>query len=75
MHVLIVFHGWFPRDDRPASGGAMRAWHHGEALRAAGHEVLWITREQDAVPGGPPTFASARHLSDYVATVRPDRIV
>ena len=75
MRVLLVFHGWLPRDDRPGSGGAIRAWHHGEALRAAGHEVLYLTRDQDAVPGGPPCFSNASELRQYAETVRPDRIV
>ena len=75
MRVLIVFHGWLPRPDRPASGGALRAWHHGEALRAAGHEVLYITRDQDAVEGGPPVFANTSQLRRYAKAVRPDRIL
>lgn len=75
MRVLIVFHGWLPRDDRPGSGGAIRAWHHGEALRAAGHEVLYVTRDQDSADGGPPTFANASELRRYAKAVRPDRIV
>ena len=75
MRVLVVFHGWLPRADRPASGGATRAWHHGEALRAAEHEVLYITRDQDAVDGGPPVFANASQLRRYAKSVRPDRIL
>ncbi len=75
MRVLIVFHGWLPQDDRPASGGALRAWHHGEALKAAGHEVLYVTRDQDHVEGGPPVFSSARHLRGYAKAVAPDRIL
>lgn len=75
MRVLIVFHGWLPRPDRPASGGALRAWHHGEALRAAGHEVLYITRDQDAVEGGPPVFANPSQLRRYARAVHPDRIL
>ncbi len=75
MRVLVVFHGWLPRKDRPASGGALRAWHHGEALRAAGHEVLYITRDQDHVDGGPPVFASPRQLRTYAQAVAPDRIL
>ncbi len=75
MRVLVVFHGWLPREDRPGSGGAIRAWHHGEALRAAGHEVLYVTRDQDVVEGGPPSFANASELRRYATAVRPDRIV
>lgn len=75
MRVLVVFHGWLPRDDRPASGGALRAWHHGEALREAGHEVLYVTRDQDHVDGGPPVFGSPRQLRAYALAVAPDRIL
>ncbi len=75
MRVLIVFHGWLPGNERPVSGGALRAWRHGEALTAAGHEVLWITRDQDHLPGGPPTFASPGELRRYAAAVKPDRIL
>lgn len=75
MRVLVVFHGCFPQGDRPVSGGALRAWHHGEALRAAGHEVLYVTRDQDRTDDGPPTFAGPRQLRDYARRVKPDRIV
>ena len=75
MRVLVVFHGWLPRADRPASGGALRAWHHGEALRADGHEVLYITRDQEAVDGGPHTFSNASALRLYAKSVKPDRIL
>ncbi|MCB9761711.1 MAG: glycosyltransferase [Alphaproteobacteria bacterium] len=75
MRVLLVFHGWLPRDDRPLSGGALRAWHHLQALQAAGHEVLLITRDQDAADGGPPVFAGPAQLRDYARRVAPDRIL
>lgn len=75
MRVLVVTHGSFPDGDRPVSGGALRAWNHGEALRAAGHEVLFITRDQDRTDSGPPTFAGPRQLRDYARRVKPDRIL
>jgi len=75
MRVLLVFHGWLPRDDRPVSGGALRAHYHREALLAAGHEVLLVTRAQDRLPGGPPTFDSPSALRRYAEAVRPDRIL
>ena len=72
MRVLVVFHGWLPQADRPISGGALRAWHHGEALKAAGHEVLYTTRDQDALDGGPPVFQSPAALRTYAKAVKPD---
>ena len=36
MRILIVHHGRLPGGDQPVTGGALRAWHHGEALRGAG---------------------------------------
>ncbi len=72
MRILIVFHGWFPTPGRPVAGGALRAWHHAEALRAAGHEVHCVTRDQDAVPGGPPTFASGPGLRAHAERIQPD---
>jgi len=50
----------------------LRAWHHAEALREAGHDVHLVTREQDAVPGGPPTFASTPELVEHARRVQPD---
>ena len=75
MRVLVVFHGWLPQADRPISGGALRGWHHGEALKAAGHEVLYTTRDQDALEGGPPVFQSPAALRTYAKAVKPDRIL
>ncbi len=75
MKVLVVFHGWLPRDDRPVSGGALRAWHHGQALAEAGHEVVWLTRDQDHVPGGPSTYRSGPELRRLAGAARADRIV
>jgi len=72
MRILIVFHGWFPTPGRPVAGGALRAWHHAEALREAGHDVHLVTRRQDAVPDGPPTFASTPELVEHARRVRPD---
>ena len=75
MRILIVFHGWFPTPGRPVAGGALRAWHHSEALRAAGHDVHLVTRHQDAVPGGPPTFGSAVELRAHAERVQPDALL
>jgi len=74
MRVLLVMHGWLPDTPRPVSGGAIRAWHHGEALKAAGHEVVYLTRTQDKVKGGPKVFSSARSLQAQVRKINPDRI-
>ncbi len=71
MRVLVVFHGWLPDADRPGSGGAIRAWHHIEALRGAGHQVHALSRDQDAEEG----FRSGRHLRSLAKTIAPDAIV
>ena len=71
MRVLVVHHGLLPAEDRPATGGALRAWHHGRALQLAGHEVHWLHRDQDG-PGG---FSSPAHLAAVARSLRPDRIV
>ena len=71
MRVLIVHHGLLPADDRPATGGALRAWHHGRALQAAGHEVHWLHRDQDG-PGG---FSAPADLARRARALRPDRII
>ncbi len=71
MRILIVHHGSLPAADRPVSGGALRAWHHGRALQAAGHEVHWLARAQDT-PGG---FASKADLQARARAVAPARIV
>ena len=75
MRILIVMHGWLPGTPRPVSGGAIRAWHHGEALREAGHEVVYLTRTQDKVKGGPRVFSSPESLRRQVKKLKPDRIV
>ncbi|MCB9743978.1 MAG: glycosyltransferase [Alphaproteobacteria bacterium] len=75
MKVLVVFHGWLPEAGRPMSGGALRAWHHIEALRGAGHELALLTRDQDQVPGGPPGYANPRQLRDLALRARADRIL
>ncbi len=72
MRILIVFHGWFPTTGRPVAGGALRAWHHAEALRAAGHDVHTVTRAQDAVPDGPPGFANGPELVAHARRISPD---
>ncbi len=71
MRILIVHHGLLPADDRPVTGGALRAWHHGEALRRAGHEIHFLTRAQDA-PGG---FTAPADLARRARALRPDRII
>lgn len=71
MRVLVVHHGLLPAEDRPVTGGALRAWHHGRALQAAGHEVHWLHRDQDG-PGG---FTSPAHLVAMARALRPDVVV
>ncbi len=71
MRILIVHHGSLPTDDRPTTGGALRAWHHGMALQGAGHAVHWLSRAQDG-PGG---FASPAELALRARALRPDRIL
>jgi predicted nucleic acid-binding Zn-ribbon protein len=75
MRVLIVMHGWLPDTPRAVSGGAIRAWNHGEALKGAGHEVVYLTRTQDKVKGGPKVFSSADSLKRQVKKAKPDRIL
>ena len=71
MRILIVHHGRLPGGDQPVTGGALRAWHHGEALRDAGHEVHLLCRAQD-MPGG---FASPADLVRRAMAMRPDRVI
>lgn len=71
MRILIVHHGRLPGGDQPVTGGALRAWHHGEALRTAGHEVHFLNRAQDT-PGG---FASPADLVRRAMALRPERII
>jgi hypothetical protein len=71
MRILIVHHGRLPGGDQPVTGGALRAWHHGEALRRAGHEVHLLSRAQDT-PGG---FASPADLVRRGMALRPDRVI
>jgi hypothetical protein len=63
LKVLVVFHGMPPIAGRTVVGSGLRAFANGEALRAAGHEVLYCTRHEDlpaelkakarrAAPGG-----------------------
>jgi len=75
MKILLVFHGWFPDVARPVSGGGLRAWHHAESLRGAGHEVVVLTRDQDRTPGGPATFSTGASLRALAAEIAPDAIV
>ena len=71
MRVLIVHHGQLPGGDTPVTGGALRAWNHGRALTAAGHEVHFLHREQDG-PGG---FSSSTDLIRHARAIHPDRII
>lgn len=71
MRILIVHHGRLPGGDQPVTGGALRAWNHGELLRAAGHEVHYLGRAQDT-PGG---FASPADLVRRATALQPDRII
>lgn len=71
MRVLIT-HRWPIGDGSgPTPGGAIRAWHHAEALRAAGHDVRLLSRAADG-PGG---FRSPAHLRRLAAEHRPDWIL
>lgn len=71
MRVLIVHHGRLPAPGQPVTGGALRAWNHGRALQAAGFEVAYLTRHQDA-PGG---FRSPPDLVRKAGALRPDRVL
>lgn len=74
MRVLLVLHGQLPAPGRPVSGGALRASHHLEALRGAGHEVVVLTRAQDA-PGEALTYDSPGSLRALAQAAAPDAIV
>ena len=71
MRILIVHHGSLPSTTGPTTGGALRAWHHGQALQAAGHTVHWLARDQDG-PGG---FSSPADLALQASRLAPDRVV
>lgn len=71
MRILIVHHGTLPAPGCAVTGGALRAWHHGTALQAGGHEVFYLSRAQDT-PGG---FASSQDLAWRAQQLAPDRIV
>jgi|GEM_PF-1093890 len=75
FQVLVLFHGWMPDPDLPMSGGALRAWHHSEELKAAGHDVILLSREQDNKADCDEGFRSQRHLLAIVRTIKPDRII
>lgn len=66
-----MHHGVLPTADRPVTGGALRAWHHAQALQAAGHEVVTLTRSQD-MPGG---YDSAQDLLLRAQAIAPDRVI
>lgn len=71
MRILLVHHGRLPSPHGPTTGGALRAWHHGCALQAAGHEVHFLSRAQDG-PGG---YASLAELALRARALRPDRAI
>ncbi|MCK6506771.1 hypothetical protein L6R53_25940, partial [Myxococcota bacterium] len=71
MRILIVHHGRLPSPGQPATGGAIRAWHLGRGLQAAGLEVHWLARDQD-VDGG---FASPADLVRKARSRQPDALV
>jgi hypothetical protein len=71
MRVLIVHHGRRPTPDQPVSGGALRAQHLGDGLEGAGHEVLWLHRDQD----GPSGFDGHEDLYAKARALGPDRII
>lgn len=71
MRVLIVHHGRRPEPGRPVTGGARRAHHLGSGLTDAGHEVIWLHRDQD----GPDGFASPEDLFAKARALQPQRIV
>lgn len=71
MRWLVVHHGRWPDDAAVASGGALRAMHHVEALRGAGHDVVRLTRAQDEAGG----FTSPGHLRRLAEAAEPDAIL
>jgi len=74
MRILIVHHGVLPgaeSERQPITGGALRAWFHGSALQDAGHEVIWLAREQDQPSG----FSSSADLARKAASYAPDRVI
>ena len=75
FRILVLFHGWTPDPKLPMSGGALRAWHHAEALKAAGHEVTLLSREQDNQSDNDEGFRSQRHLLSLIRAINPDRIL
>lgn len=71
MRVLVVHHGPLPTEESTTTGGALRAGHHVAALRAAGHEVHTLAREQDGAGG----FRGPAHLRKLADQVAPDWIL
>jgi hypothetical protein len=71
VRVLIVHHGRRPEPGQPVTGGARRAHHLGAGLAAAGHDLVWLQREQDGTAG----FASPEDLFAKARALGPDRII
>ncbi len=76
MRILVVHHGSLPDLGSPTTGGAIRAAQHVTALRAAGHDVATLCREQDGSGGftGPANLRSLARRSrpDWVLCVAPE---
>ncbi len=71
MRVTVVFHGTLPDAGTIATGGALRAAVHIEALRHAGHEVRPLARAQDHPEG----YTSPGHLRQLVQAGDPDLVI
>ncbi len=71
MRVLIVHHGHRPQAGQTVTGGARRANNLGLGLVAAGHEVVWLHRQQDGSDG----FGSPEDLFAKAKALGPDRII
>jgi len=71
MRVLIVHHGRRPAPDHAVSGGALRAHHLGLGLEAAGHTVVWLSRDQDGHGG----FSGPEDLYARARALGPERII
>ncbi|MEL6349716.1 MAG: hypothetical protein AAFV53_41815, partial [Myxococcota bacterium] len=71
MRVLIVHRGVLPGPGRAVTGGALRAWRHGQALQQAGHEVFYLSPAAET-PGG---YSDIRDLTWRARHLTADRIV
>lgn len=72
VRILIVHHHTLPAPGRACTGGALRAFAHGESLKKAGHTVGYITRAQDDPAHG---FRSPAHLQQLASAFGPDWIL